>query len=59
MQQDDAGLQAFISQMLSIRPGGAAVSRILGTVPLVAAGTAQNVREAFAAYVKNNTGMFP
>ena len=38
VQQDDAGLQAFISQMLSIRPGGAAVSRILGTVPLVAGG---------------------
>ena len=40
VQQDDAGLQAFISQMLSIRPGGAAVSRILGTVPLVAGGDA-------------------
>lgn len=52
VQQDDAGLQAFISQMLSIRPGGAAVSRILGTVPLVAGGDAQNVREAFAAYVE-------
>lgn len=52
VQQDDAGLQAFISQMLSIRPGGTAVSRILGTVPLVAGGDAQNVREAFAAYVE-------
>ena len=52
VQQDDAGLQAFISQMLSIRPGGAAVSRTLGTVPLVTGGDAQNVREAFAAYVE-------
>lgn len=52
VQQDDAGLQAFISQMLSIGPGRAAVSRILGTVPLVTGGDAQNVREAFAAYVE-------
>lgn len=52
MQQDDAGPQAFTSQMLSICPGGAAISRILSTVPLVAGGDTQNVREAFAVHVE-------
>lgn len=49
--QEDAGLQALISDALDTAPGGLAALRALGDRPLVAGDDRGRLREAFSAYV--------